>query len=59
MNSLILTLTFAAAVSFTALLRAAEQQASKPDHVNYARPFERPTRPALKLLIKNFAWATF
>ena len=40
-------LAFAAAVSSNALLSAAEQQASKPEHVNYGRPFEPPTRPAL------------
>ena len=38
---------FAAAVSMVAWGYAAEQQASKPDRVNYARPFEPPTRPAL------------
>ena len=36
---------FAAAVSMVAWGYAAEQQASKPDRVNYARPFEPPTRP--------------
>ena len=38
---------FAAAVSMVAWGYAAEPQASKPDRVNYARPFEPPTRPAL------------
>ena len=37
---------FAAAVFATALLSAAELQASKPEAVNYGRPFEPPTRPA-------------
>ena len=40
-------LAFAAAVSSSALLLAAERQASKPEHVNYGRPFEPPIRPAL------------
>ena len=38
---------FAAAMSPSAWLLAAEQQAPKPEHVNYGRPFEPPTRPAL------------
>ncbi len=38
---------FAAAMSMAAWGYTAEQQASKPDRVNYARPFEPPTRPAL------------
>jgi len=37
---------FAAALLFTTLLSAAEQQTSQPPRVNYARPFEPPTRPA-------------
>jgi hypothetical protein len=37
---------FAAALLFAALLSAAEQQTPKPEHVNYGRPFEPPTRPA-------------
>ena len=37
----------AAAMSPSAWLLAAEQQAAKPEHVNYGRPFEPPTRPAL------------
>ena len=38
---------FAAAVFATASLSAAELQTSKPEAVNYGRPFEPPTRPAL------------
>ncbi len=37
---------FAAAVLAAAWLSAAEPQSSKPQAVNYGRPFEPPTRPA-------------
>jgi len=38
---------FAAGVLSTGSLSAAQQQAPKPGPVNYGRPFEPPTRPAL------------
>jgi len=38
---------FATAALFSALLTAAEQPGSKPEDVNYGRPFEPPTRSAL------------
>ena len=37
---------FAAATLSSVLLSAAEQQTPTPERVNYARPFEPPTRPA-------------
>ena len=38
---------FAAVVFAAAVLSAAEPQTSRPEAVNYGRPFEPPTRPAL------------